>query len=83
MASGTTTVRVAADTAERIAALRKDHGGSSDAVVREALDALYWSRMVEASRRMKPEQPEQREEYQRETELWDRAAAADAAGTGQ
>jgi hypothetical protein len=78
MASGTTTVRVAAETAERIAALRKDHGGSSDAVVREALDALYWSRMVEASRRM---DPEQREEYQRDAALWDRAAAADAIRT--
>jgi predicted DNA-binding protein len=78
MASGTTTVRVAADTAERIAALRKDHGGSSDAVVREALDALYWSRMVEASRRM---DPERREEYQQETALWDRAVAADVTRT--
>lgn len=78
MASGTTTVRVAAETAERIAALRKDHGGSSDAVVREALDALYWSRMVEASRRM---DPEQREEYQRETALWDRAVAVDVTRT--
>jgi hypothetical protein len=78
MATGTTTVRVAVDTAERIAALRKDHGGSSDAVVREALDALYWSRMVEVSRQMTPEQ---REEYQRETTLWDRAVTADAART--
>lgn len=78
MASGTTTVRVAVDTAERIAALRKDHGGSSDAVVRQALDALYWSRMVEAARRMTPEESE---EYQREAALWDRAASADAART--
>ena len=75
MTSGTTTVRVATDTAERIAALRKDHGGSSDAVVREALDALYWSRMAEAARRMTPEQ---REEYRRESGLWDRAESADA-----
>ena len=75
MASGTTTVRVASDTADRIAALRKDRGGSSDDVVREALDALYWSRMVEAVRRISPEQ---REEYQREAALWDRAVAADA-----
>jgi hypothetical protein len=74
MASGTTTVRVAAETAERIAALRKDHGGSSDAVVREALDALYWSRMMEAARQM---DPEHREEYRREAGLWDRAVAAD------
>ena len=75
MAAATTTVRVAVDTAQRIAALRKDHGGSSDAVVREALDALYWSRMVEASRQMTPDR---REEYERETALWDRAATADA-----
>jgi predicted DNA-binding protein len=75
MALGTTTVRVATDTAERIAALRKDHGGSSDAVVREALNALYWSRMTEAARRTTPEQ---RTEYQREAALWDRAVAADA-----
>lgn len=80
MASGTTTVRVSTDTAERIAALRKDHGGSSDAVVREALDALYWSRMVDASRRM---DPEHQEEYQRESALWDRAVAADATRTEQ
>jgi predicted DNA-binding protein len=78
MASGTTTVRVAVDTAERIAALRKNHGGSSDAVVREALDALYWSRMAEVSRRMTPDQ---REEYQRESALWDRAASADSTRT--
>jgi hypothetical protein len=76
MASGTTTVRVAADTAERIATLRKNRGGSSDDVVREALDALYWSRMVEASRRMTPDQ---RAEYEREKSLWDRAVTADAA----
>ena len=69
---------MAVDTAERIAALRKDHGGSSDAVVREALDALYWSRMVEAARRMTPEQ---REEHQREAAQWDRAVTADAART--
>ena len=78
MAAATTTVRVAVDTAERIAALRKHHGGSSDAVVREALDALYWSRMVEASRQMTPGR---REEYERETALWDRAVTADAART--
>jgi hypothetical protein len=76
MASGTTTVRVAADTAERIATLRKNRGGSSDDVVREALDALYWSRMVEASRRMTPDQ---RAEYEREKSFWDRAVTADAA----
>jgi predicted DNA-binding protein len=76
MATGTTTVRVATDTAERIAALRKEQGASSDAVVREALDALYWSRMLEASRRMTPEQ---RGEYQREAALWERAATGDAA----
>lgn len=75
MATTTTTVRVANDTAERIAALRKEQGGSSDAVVRQALDALYWSRMIEASRRMTPEQ---REEYQHEAALWDRAATSDA-----
>jgi len=75
MASGTTTVRVASDTADRIAALRKDRGGSSDDVVREALDALYWSRMAEASRRLSPEQ---RKEYEREAALWDRAVATDA-----
>jgi predicted DNA-binding protein len=78
MASGTTTVRVAVDTAERIAALRKDHGASSDAVVREALDALYWSRMVEAARQLSPDQ---RAEYQRETALWDRAVTSDATRT--
>ena len=78
MASGTTTVRVTVDTAERIATLRKDRGGSSDDVVREALDALYWSRMAQASRRMTPDQ---REEYEREHALWDRAATADAART--
>jgi hypothetical protein len=43
-------------------------------VVREALDALYWSRMAEASRRLTPEQ---REEYEREAALWDRAVATD------
>ena len=78
MATGTTTVRVAVDTAERIALLRKDHGGSSDAVVREALDALYWSRMVEASRQMTPDR---REEYEREAALWDRAVIDDALRT--
>ena len=78
MAAATTTVRVAVDTAERIAALRKHHGGSSDAVVREALDARYWSRMIEASRQMTPDR---REEYERETALWDRAVTADAART--
>jgi fructose/tagatose bisphosphate aldolase len=78
MASGTTTVRVAVDTAERIAALRKDHGGSSDAVVREALTALYWSRMTEAARLTTPEQ---RQEYLQETALWDRAVATDAGPT--
>jgi predicted DNA-binding protein len=72
---GTTTVRVTVDTAERIAALRKNHGGSSDAVVREALDALYWSRMAEAARRTTPKQ---RAEYQEEAALWDRAVSADA-----
>jgi len=44
-------------------------------VVREALDALYWSRMAEASRRLSPEH---REEYQRESALWERAVATDA-----
>ena len=78
MVSGTTTVRVAVDTAERIATLRKDHGGSSDDVVRAALDALYWSRMVEASRRMTPDQ---RAEYKRESAMWGRAESADAART--
>jgi len=58
MGSGTTTVRVASDTADRMAALRKDRGGSSDDVVREALDALYWSRMAEASRRLSSEHRE-------------------------
>ncbi len=69
---------MAVDTAERIAALRRDRGGSSDAVVREALDALYWSRMLEASRRTTPEH---REEYRRDAALWDRAVTADAART--
>ena len=78
MASGTTTVRVAVDTAERIATLRKDRGGSSDDIVRAALDALYWSRMVEASRRTTPDQ---HAEYERELDLWDRAATADLART--
>lgn len=73
-------MRITVDTAERIATLRKDRGGSSDDIVREALDALYWSRMTEASRRMSPDQ---REEYEREGSLWDRAATADAARTAE
>lgn len=80
MTTGTTTVRVSTATAGRIAALREEGGGSTDAVVRAALDALYWSRMVESSRRMTPTQ---REEYRREAALWDRAAAADAARQGK
>lgn len=40
--------------------------------------AAYWSRMVEAARRMTPDE---REEYQSETEIWDRAVDADSART--
>lgn len=71
-----TTVRVSSETAERIAALRRERGESSDAVVREALDALYWSRMLVAAQRTSPDE---RAEYIREAALWERAAAADAA----
>jgi hypothetical protein len=56
--------------------LRKDLGGSADAVVRKALDALSWSSMAQAARRMTPRQ---REEYQDEATFWDRAVIADAA----
>ena len=72
----TTTVRVSSETAERIAALRRERGESSDAVVREALDALYWSRMLAAAQRMSPGH---RAEYVSEAALWERAATADAA----
>ncbi len=76
MSTGTTTVRLTTETAQRIAALRVSDGRSTDSVVREALDALYWARMADAARR---ETPERREEREAEGALWDRAAAADGA----
>lgn len=64
------------ETAERIATLRRERGESSDAIVREALDALYWSRMLTAAQRTSPGH---RAEYLSESALWERAATADAA----
>lgn len=63
------------ETAKRIAALRASDDRSTDVMVREALDALYRSRMAEAARR---EGPERRAERGAEAVLWDRAEADDA-----
>ncbi len=76
MSTSTTTVRIATETATRIAALRSSSGRSTDAVVREALDALYWSRMADAAHQ---ETSAQREERESEAALWDRAMTADGA----
>lgn len=76
MSTTSTTVRVTTETAERIAALRASDGRSTDIVVKEALDALYWSRMADAARRGGDGQ---REEQEAEAELWDRAVNADLA----
>lgn len=54
MSTATTIVRIATETAERIAALRASEGRSTDTVVHEALDALYWSRMADAARQEDP-----------------------------